>query len=176
MILAFDTYYYENKAKTVCITFNDWHDSEIQKEYKEVLAGVEEYTPGEFYKRELPCILSLYKQIDVAKIDAIVIDGFVYLDDSEKFGLGGYLYEALRNQIPVIGVAKSNFATIEKHKRAVSRGESLRPLYVTAIGIDLDDAAAAIKSMHGENRIPQLLKKLDMLTRQSSDPNEFGRV
>lgn len=29
MILAFDTYYYENKAKTVCIAFNNWESDTI---------------------------------------------------------------------------------------------------------------------------------------------------
>jgi hypothetical protein len=28
MILAFDTYYFENKAKTVCIAFENWNEDE----------------------------------------------------------------------------------------------------------------------------------------------------
>ncbi len=40
-----------------------------------------------------------------------VIDGYVWLDDQGKKGLGARLYDALDAQIPVIGVAKTLFAT-----------------------------------------------------------------
>ncbi len=166
MHLAFDTYYFENKAKTVCIAFKSWTDSEIQNIYKEILEDIEEYKSGEFYKRELPCILSLLRKIPVNDIEVIVIDGFVYLDDKKRYGLGGHLYESLDKKIPIIGVAKSNFATIEQNKRQVIRGKSLNPLYITSIGIDIDKASDLIKIMNGEFRMPTLLKKLDSLTKE----------
>lgn len=165
MILAFDTYYFENRAKTVCLTFHNWSDAEEAAIYNEILGEVADYEPGAFYKRELPCILSLLEQIDLSDVTAIVIDGFVHLDDTGKPGLGGYLYEKLERKNPVIGVAKTNFATIESLKRPLLRGSSERPLYITAAGIDLDEATTCIRSMHGENRIPTLLKKLDGLTK-----------
>lgn len=114
----------------------------------------------------MPCILSLLDKIDLNNIEAIVVDGFVYLDDEKKHGLGGRLYEKLDNKIPIIGVAKTNFAAIEKHKLALLRGDSKKPLYITAIGIELDDAFEKVASMAGEFRFPTLLKELDRLTKE----------
>jgi exodeoxyribonuclease-5/deoxyribonuclease V len=165
MILAFDTHYFDNKAKTVCLSFAHWTDKEPAAVFPETLEGIAEYVPGEFYKRELPCILSVLKQIDLQDVVAIIVDGFVFLDDELKPGLGAHLYKALDEKIPVIGVAKTNFATIVQHKRPVERGESKNPLYITAIGMDPDLAAQHIKSMHGEFRMPALLKQLDGLTK-----------
>lgn len=146
--------------------FSNWNDDRPVKIYTEIISGVEEYIPGEFYKRELPCILSLLKQIDITETEAIIVDGFVYLDDENSLGLGAHLYQALQGEVPVIGVAKTNFASIEKNKRAVFRGESTKPLYVTAIGIDIDIATGNITKMHGDYRLPTLLKELDRLTKE----------
>ncbi len=165
MILAFDTWYFDNQAKTVCLGFYDWADEKPARIFTETIDAPAEYEPGAFYKRELPCIISLLKQIDLQLVRAIVVDGFVVLDDAGKPGLGGRLYEYLDQKIPVIGVAKTNFAQNVANKRAVVRGESTRPLFVTALGMDLDTAADLIKSMHGEFRMPSLLKELDRLTK-----------
>lgn len=167
MLLAFDTYYFDGKAKTVCLEFENWNESKDFKTHTEIIENVEEYIPGEFYRRELPCILSLLNQIDLAKVDVIIVDSFVYLDDDKKYGLGGYLYEKLNKEIPIIGVAKTNFASIEKDKVGIIRGDSQKPLYITAIGIELDDAVEKVKSMAGEFRIPTLLKELDRLTKEN---------
>jgi exodeoxyribonuclease-5/deoxyribonuclease V len=166
MILAFDTYYFDNKAKTVSICFDDWSDEENYKVETEVIENSEEYQSGEFYKRELPCILSLLDKIKTQNVTTIIIDGFVYLDDNQRLGLGGHLYLQLQGKIPIIGVAKTNFATLEKNKRQLLRGSSMRPLYITSIGIDLDYATELIKNMKGNNRIPTLLKTLDTLTKE----------
>ncbi|SEC88383.1 Endonuclease V [Tenacibaculum sp. MAR_2009_124] len=167
MILVFDTYYFKNKANTVCLEFNTWTASEEVNSYYEILNGIDDYVPGEFYKRELPCILSLLNKIDLTKCEAIIVDGFVVLDDQEKLGLGGYLYDKLQKKIPIIGVAKNNFHNLKLHKKAILRGDSQKPLYVTSKGIDLDIAADKIKNMHGEYRIPTLLKKVDSLGRDN---------
>lgn len=166
MIWAFDTYYYENKAKTVCLSFEHWTSSESVNVSSELVEDIAEYVPGAFYKRELPCILSLMKKLPAESVEAIIVDGFVYLDDEQKPGLGKYLYEQLEQKIPVIGVAKTNFATIERNKQLVFRGQSERPLYVTAVGMNLEEAAAKVKSMSGTYRIPDLLKQLDQLTKE----------
>lgn len=166
MILAFDTYYYDGKAKTVCLEFTEWNQSDNFKIHTEIIDNVEEYIPGEFYRRELPCIMSLLNQFDLKNIKYIVVDGFVYLDDEKKYGLGGYLYEKLNKEIPIIGVAKTNFASIEKEKRTLLRGDSKKPLFVTAIGIELDDAFRKVESMAGEFRMPTLLKEMDRLTKE----------
>jgi deoxyribonuclease V len=165
--LAFDTYYYNNQARTVGLVFDRWEDDKPLSIYTETLTGVAAYTPGEFYKRELPCILSLCKQINLQPLTTIIVDGYVFLDDSGEPGLGAYLYQALENKIPVIGVAKTNFARIEKEKQLLYRGQSRQPLYITATGTLAIQAASHILSMHGEYRIPTLLKMLDKLTKEN---------
>jgi deoxyribonuclease V len=166
MLLAFDTHYTANKAKTACLAFETWSAPIPLATYSEVLADIAEYKPGAFYKRELPCILSLLKQIDVSKVSGIVIDGFVILDDEGKWGLGAYLFEALGGKIPVIGVAKTSFHQNEKNVRAVLRGRSEKPLYITAMGVEVGRACAFIGEMAGDYRMPDLLKLVDGLGRE----------
>ncbi len=165
MIFAFDTYYFDNQAKTVCLAFETWNSNEPNVTYAETLEGIADYVPGQFYKRELPCILSLLKQINTADVEAIVVDGYVYLDDEQTLGLGGHLYNALQQSIPIIGVAKSNFATLNKLKLPILRGNSLNPLFITSVGIDLQTAGQCIAAMAGCYRIPTLLKALDTETK-----------
>ncbi len=169
MILAFDTYYFDDKAKTVCIAFEDWTNESNFKVYDEILENIAEYIPGEFYKRELPCILSLLEKIklEVNNIELIIVDSFVYLDDDGKLGLGGHLFKALDGKIPIIGVAKTNFATIDNLKKPLLRGDSQKPLYITAIGIDLEKATELIQNMEGKFRNPTILKLLDTLTKEN---------
>jgi deoxyinosine 3'endonuclease (endonuclease V) len=165
MIYAFDTYYYDDYANTVCIAFEDWtseNESEIFTEKIDITSG---YESGAFYKRELPCILSLLKKIDLKEEDIIIVDGYVTLDDDGKIGLGGYLYEALDRKYAIIGIAKNEFASPDSQRRNVLRGESKTPLFLTAKGADIDDIIPKVKQMHGGYRIPALLKKLDQLSR-----------
>jgi deoxyribonuclease V len=44
MILAFDTYYYDDKAKTVCISFSHWTENENYTITSEILEDIEEYS------------------------------------------------------------------------------------------------------------------------------------
>lgn len=166
MILAFDTYYFDDKAKTVMVAFNEWTDSATVSIAEEVLGGISEYEPGSFYKREMPCILSLLDKIELQNIQAIIVDGFVVLDDAGKIGLGGHLFEKLEGKIPIIGVAKSSYHNNRKYVRELCRGESKKPLYITAKGIDLEEAYHHIKSMHCEYRMPTLFQILDAKTRE----------
>lgn len=166
MILAFDTYYFEDKAKTVMVAFNEWTDSTTTSIMEEVIGDVAAYEPGSFYKREMPCILSLLNQVELHNIHTIIVDGFVVLDDTGKSGLGGHLFDKLNGEIPIIGVAKSSFHNNKKFVRELCRGESKKPLYITAKGIDLDAAYQNIKSMHGEYRMPTLLQILDAKTKE----------
>jgi deoxyribonuclease V len=166
MLLAFDSYYYADKAKTVCFAFEGWTSVEPKDVIIEITNSKAGYQSGEFYKRELPCILNALKRVDLNDIDAIIIDGFVMLDDFGKLGLGGHLYEEINRSIPVIGIAKNDYKSLINNKRAISRGESTKPLYITSLGINIDAAAAYVKTMAGEYRIPGLLKQLDILTKQ----------
>lgn len=165
MILAFDTFYKDDAAKTIGILFRDWSDEHPAEVLTDIMSPVAAYVPGAFYKRELPCILQLLQQADPDTIEIIIIDGYVVLDDAGTLGLGGHLYEQLQQRIPVIGVAKTRFANNNIHVAEVLRGESKNPLFITAAGIDLAVAAQHIKDMYGEYRMPALLKQLDGLTR-----------
>jgi deoxyribonuclease V len=49
----------------------------------------------------------------------------------------------------------------------VRRGDSQKPLYVTAAGVSAEDAASRISEMHGPFRIPTLLKQVDTLARSA---------
>jgi len=167
MILAFDTYYYDGKAKTIAVSFNDWEDEEPKQIYTDIIEGVADYEPGSFYKRELPCILSLLKQINLEEIDIIIVDGYTTLED-HKLGLGGHLYEALEKKIPIVGVAKSEFQTKKSAFKKVLRGESIKPLFVSTIGIDLENTCTNIKKMHGKYRMPTLLQIVDTKTKENT--------
>lgn len=166
MILAFDVYYHNNKAKSVAIQFENWDDIAANQVFIEYIEPVVEYEPGAFYKRELPCIMQILEKIDLSKIAYIVVDGYVLLDDIGKRGLGAYLYEAIGEKVPIIGVAKTYFANNELNVKKIFRGESMNPLMVSAIGVDLECAAIYIQNMFGEFRIPKLLKDLDRLTKE----------
>ncbi|MEG0926656.1 endonuclease V [Chryseobacterium sp.] len=165
MIYAFDTYYYEDYANTVCIAFDDWtseREIETFTEQTDINSG---YESGAFYKRELPCILSLLNKIVLKDGDVIIVDGYVTLDDHGKIGLGGHLYDVLKEKFAVVGIAKNEFTTPDSQRRNVFRGESKTPLFITAKGIDVDQVKRHVEQMHGAYRMPTLLKKLDQLSR-----------
>ena len=167
MILAFDTYYSGTKAKTACIAFENWSAETPADIFTQTTEDFSDYEPGSFYKRELPCILSLLQEIPMSNISCIVIDGFVQLEDFGKLGLGGHLYEALAGKIPVVGVAKSKFMSAQNTFLKLLRGESKNPLYISAMGIEKSVARELVKSMAGDYRIPKLLKLLDRKTREN---------
>jgi len=166
MIYTFDTYYFDGKARTACLGIADWKNEKPDFQLVEVIEGIEDYESGEFYKRELPCIESILKQVNLTPSDILVVDGYVVLNDEGKLGLGGYLFQVLKKEIPIIGVAKNNFYGLNLLKREILRGESKNPLHITALGIDLDLASANIKSMHGDYRMPTILKMLDLASRE----------
>ena len=161
MISAFDVKYFEDgSAMVAAVVFKDFKDSKSVSLYRKKIDKVHEYVPGSFYKRELPCIISLLSDIR-EKIDTIIVDGYVFLGD--KPGLGAYLKERMERTVTIIGVAKSYFEGSDAIK--IFRGESQNPLYVSSSGIDPMEAADLVSNMHGKHRIPTLLKKVDQLTK-----------
>lgn len=164
MLLAIDVHYKEYLARTIGVLF-DWEDENPQDILIEAIDEVEEYIPGEFYKRELPCLLKIVEKVNLSDLEAIIVDGHVYIEN-EKYGLGGKLYEQLNGQIPVIGIAKSSFYTNKEMTIEIYRGKSKKPLYISSIGIDLNEVVEKIINMTGEYRIPTVLKTLDMLTKK----------
>lgn len=118
------------------------------------------YQAGSFYTRELPALRAVLAE--VGSIDLLVVDGYVQLDPQGRAGLGAYAHAAFG--VPVIGVAKSAFRTAT-HAIVVLRGTAIRPLYVTAAGIDPVEAAAIVKAMAGRYRLPDALRRVDALSR-----------
>jgi deoxyribonuclease V len=159
-----DVHYRQEGAVAACVLFSQWRDAAAAGELRASVNEVEPYEPGEFFRRELPCILRVLEDAK-GPLETIVIDGYVWLDGAKRPGLGARLYEALGGQTPVIGVAKTLFRGAGAFV-TVMRGESKRPLYVTSAGIDVNQAAALVRSMHGEHRIPTLLKAVDRLCRR----------
>lgn len=167
MIYCFDTYYKDNYANTAVIGIENWDSETPDFESNEITKNIQEYESGAFYKRELPCLLSIINKLYLnPKEDILLIDGYVVLDDEGKLGLGGHLFNELKREIPVIGVAKNNFHTLNKLKKEVFRGDSKKPLYVTTLGYDLQKASDNILNMHGEFRFPTILKLVDLKSRE----------
>lgn len=160
---CFDVYYHEDYAKSCCVVFERGEGEVILSDYSEIIRGVDEYIPGQFYRRELPCILSVYKKVK-EDIDLLITDSFVWLNGGKK-GLGAYLYKAIDYKVPVIGVAKKYYKDVQNYSE-VYRGKSSNPLYVSSVGIDLSLAAEFIKNLDGENRLPWVLKLVDRLSRE----------
>jgi deoxyribonuclease V len=118
------------------------------------------YRSGEFYLRELPPLRAVLKE--QPGLALIIVDGYVDLDPRGRPGLGAYVHAEFG--APVIGVAKTRFATAT-HAAQVLRGCSDRPLYVTAAGLTIADAAALVSEMAGPFRIPGALRGADRLAR-----------
>lgn len=161
--LAIDVYYENDIAYVAGIVFNDWLDTGCPN-YKTKVVGVEKYTPGEFYRRELPCILKLIEEHKL-KPDCIIIDGYVFLENNTS-GLGKYLYDALNGMVPVIGVAKNPRGEMPE-KLKVYRGESKKPLFITSVGIEVELSKKIIKNMQGAYRMPDALKSVDTFCRRT---------
>lgn len=166
MIAIFDVdYCTDGTAVAACVTANDWTDALPSGEYTVRVGEVAPYEPGQFYKRELPCLLAVLQTLPTPPA-VCVVDGYVWLGDESKPGLGAHLFNALSGTFPVIGVAKTRFAGAEPVAE-VAHGaiETTRPLYVSAVGIPLADAAEHVKKMHGTFRLPTLIKRVDSLCR-----------
>ncbi|MBC6994961.1 endonuclease V [Lewinella lacunae] len=170
MIYAFDLYYREEETVTACVGFENWSSTAPALQLTEKSKVESDYISGQFYKRELPGILQLLQKIDLQPGDLIIVDGYVYLDDEKSNGLGGHLYEALDKQFPIIGVAKKKYHSLEKEYREVYRGQSQKPLFITAAGFDLEEAQCCVEGMAGTYRIPDLLKIVDQLSKGMISP------
>jgi len=164
MILAVDVDYRADAVVAACVGFTAWTDSATALEVVvRSDAPPAPYEPGRFYLRELPHIHGVLSLL-VPPFDAIVVDGYAWLA-ADRPGLGAHLYESLGGTTPVIGVAKTAFAGATAIE--VLRGTSTRPLYVTAVGTDVQTAADGVRAMHGPHRTPTLFGRVDHLARTS---------
>ena len=164
MIACFDVQYApQGSGAAAALVFGDFDAPAPTSCYTHVVQHVEAYVPGQVFRRELPCLLALYERIK-EPLKVMIIDG--YVNHAEGAGLGQHLFASCDGRIPVIGVAKSEYADATGIK--ILRGASQRPLYVTAAGMNPEAAADSIRRMHGRHRIPTLLKQVDRLARQTA--------
>lgn len=164
MHLALDVYYGPTSARGAAIGFAHASDeTPAFRVVRDFVGAPGEYEPGDFKKRELPYLLELVETSrSHAAPTTILVDGYVFLDGGRP-GLGAHLYDALERTVPVIGVAKTRYrgaAAIE-----LLRGASKSPLLVSAAGMEPADAAAFVASLHGEFRIPTMLRLVDRASR-----------
>ncbi len=154
--------YGERCVNAAAVCFDEWTDAAPRRE---VVARTEEpaaaYEPGQFWRRELPYLLDTIARID--PVETVVIDGYVWLAAGQP-GLGAHLYEAIHSQVAVVGVAKTRYRGAAPVVE-VLRGSSKNPLYITAVGMDVDVAALCVRNMHGAFRVPSLLARVDALSR-----------
>jgi deoxyribonuclease V len=164
-IACFDAAYSRASAGAACVLFSAWSDGAPQRTLTARQGGAAAYEPGSFYKRELPLLLAVLKKIE--RLPAmIIVDGYVWLDADQRPGLGAILHETLAKRVPVVGVAKTVFGDAS-WCAPVLRGVSQRPLFVSAVGVRVDEAAKGVRAMHGPHRIPTLLKLVDRAARDA---------
>jgi len=160
---AIDVGYSGDGALAAAVLFSGWEQAEAEGVWTAQIGQVASYEPGQFYLRELPCILAVLQKLGSLP-ELILVDGYVWLDEQWRPGLGARLHHALRRECAVIGVAKSRFFT-GRNVAELTRGRSRKPLFVTSIGVDLEQAARDIGRMHGNHRIPTLFAVADRLSR-----------
>ncbi len=156
-------HYADPRAAVACVVLPSWQASEPMECVVRTVDGVMPYEPGAFYRRELPCIEAALKALRVVP-EVLVIDGYVWLGEGKK-GLGAYLYESRGRLGAVVGIAKSSFVGAEPVGE-VWRGQSQRPLFVSAIGMELAQACDHVREMHGEFRVPWAISEVDRLARE----------
>jgi deoxyribonuclease V len=167
MIACTDVHYTNTHAVASCILFRDWSDAHPDLAITERVEDPAPYEPGRFYRRELPALLAVLSKFTL-RPEVVIIDGYVWLGDWDRPGLGAHLHKALGGSVAVIGVAKKLFLP-GPAVHTIRRGYSARPLYVSTAGMDLNEAAARIVELHGEFRLPTLLKRVDRLCRGCPD-------
>jgi deoxyribonuclease V len=165
MIACLDVHYFGSSAASACVRFAGWEAREPAAERIQVVRPIEPYQPGQFYRRELPCLLAVLKADPLP--ECAVVDGYVWLDGQGRAGLGAHLFEALERRVAVVGVAKTAFAGAA-HAVAVLRPGSRRPLYVTAAGLESQEASRLVARMAGAHRIPSMLGRADAIARESA--------
>ncbi|MBI1251072.1 MAG: endonuclease V [Alphaproteobacteria bacterium] len=169
MIAIFDAAYGATRAAIACVEAQNWTDDQPSATSAFAQSAAAPYEPGAFYKRELPLLLRALARLR-ARPEMLVIDGYVWLDAHGRPGLGAHLHR--ETDIPVVGVAKTAFRDAQHFSTPVLRGASAKPLFVTAAGMDATHAAARVRAMHGNSRIPTLLKTADTLARATLSADE----
>jgi deoxyribonuclease V len=165
--------YADTDATAAGLVITHWSDTIAIEERLVTITGVADYTPGEFYKRELPCIARCLDS-RASEPTCVVIDGYVQLGVDQRPGLGMHLRRYLKERCPVVGVAKNEFMGTPAEAR-LFRGNSAKSLFISATGMPLPLAKACIAAMAGDHRIPWAIKRADFLARGNGLPSASGR-
>jgi deoxyribonuclease V len=167
LFVAVDVHYLDDAtSRAAMVAARDRRFSVSTSSRTAIVPAVAPYRPGEFYLRELPPLRAVIPP--PGELALIVVDGYVDLDPGGRPGLGARVYAEFG--VPVIGVAKTAFRTAT-HAAKVLRGQSSRPLYVTAAGMTVADATHLVSDMAGQFRIPDALKRADRLARGLEPPD-----
>jgi deoxyribonuclease V len=163
LLASVDACYGDESALAACVLFGEWMAGTPDNVVTAQVEGISAYQPGAFYKRELPVLLAVLHKIK-EPLRAVIVDGYVWLDARHTPGLGAHLHDAFLGCVPVIGVAKTALRGDDWSLR-VMRGKSRHPLFVSAVGYPSNEAAEAIRTMHGDGRIPTMLRLADHAAR-----------
>jgi deoxyribonuclease V len=172
MFACLDVHYTGSLAHAAMIVFQNWDDQHPICQFEAVSTVEGEYAPGELYKRELGPLLKVLS-LNRQSIETLIIDGYCILSEDGRPGLGAHLYSALDERGRIIGVAKTQFRSAPAVR--ILRGASARPLYVTALGMPVQEAADGVVRMHGNFRLPTLLRAVDALARACPEETVSGK-
>lgn len=155
-----DVGYQDERTIAACLVFAGWGAARSDYVIVKELPPAPPYETGMFYRRELHGLLQVMPS---DPLDGVIVDGYVWTSEGLRPGLGAHLFNAIGRGIPVIGVAKTRLRGAPAE--LVTRGGSTSPLFVSAVGMDMREAAKHVRGMHGPYRIPTLLKEVDRLSR-----------
>lgn len=201
MKVYIDVYYYtDNKtskeyAHTVAGLFNDYSDLDFEKVIVTRTDNIAEYEPGNFYKRELPPIIDVLKEIKKQGyiLDTIIVDGYVHMceDDGITYhkGLGSRLKDYLLDNnidIPIIGIAKHPYKwmykdTYFKYDNNIIKYETFdkslklpkKNMYITFsleykddVKLQIVKEIYAMKKVQRDAKFSLLFTKIDQITKE----------
>jgi deoxyribonuclease V len=170
LFVAVDVHYLaDSRARAAVVAAGNERFSPITFTNTAMVSAPAPYHSGAFYRRELPALMAVIPAS--ARLALVVIDGYVDLDATGRPGLGAYVQAEFG--VPVIGVAKTAFRTA-MHAAQICRGRSSRPLYVTAAGMPIREAASLVAEMAGQFRLPDAIKLADRLARGLEEPIPRG--
>lgn len=167
-ILALDVAYKGSQYKGVGIVFSEWTQGEPSEVIEIKGRNNAPYIPGEFWKKEVPILKELCKNLD--QIKTIIVDGFLEVLDDRTEELNSSFYEHLMKELKgwkgqVIGIAKSDFGETGKKGYALRWERGGKPLWIQ--WKNGKDPTKNLKEMKGDKRLPDLLQFLDDKTKEN---------
>ena len=161
LFLAVDVHYLaESRARAAAVAAADRRFALIAFSGTALAEAGSVYRPGEFYLRELPPLRAVIPRSGRLVSRSWSTATRTWTPPAAR--TGAHVHAEFG--VPVIGVAKTRFRTAT-HAAQVLRGRSARPLYVTAAGMPVAEAAHLVEEMAGSFRMPDALKLADRLAR-----------